>query len=232
MFADLAPMDMHGLGEPAIAETAPEKPFEEPSHDLFDLNSDSKAIEQERIAAHSDDFYQNDTFDSIAAADEIETDLDQLSDFTEPVTSESNVIPLRPTTDSTSAAPPAAPHDEDGLGTGTGWVKQDEASTEQSPDPWADMRPTDEANKRGFWSNRPKFFGGDERRRRKSERHGAGESEPVLAVEVNFDKACPRCGSECKVDLDDPIGRRVHVSCPSCSNIWYTPYILGDSQTG
>ncbi len=246
VFDDLAPMSMTGLDDvPKFEED--DSTFENPGLDLFDLNDDSDTIEQERLALHGEDLYEVSDFDSIAAADAIETDLDQLigidGETPELISVESdsgesdNVIPLRPDIDMDQA--PAAPEQQSPVASegplltgGTGWVALAPEPASQAPDPWADMRPTEEPKKTGFWANRPKFFGGDERRRRKSERRET-EVEPLQqAVDVTFDKECPRCGSECQVDLDDPIGRRVHVSCPSCQNIWYTPYILEDSQAG
>ena len=251
VFDDLAPMSLQGLeGVPKFEDD--DSTFENPGLDLFDLNDDSDTIEQERIALREDDLFEDSSFDSIAAADEIETDLDQLIGIgqdtfePDPIESDSvdsdsgeadNVIPLRPDIDMDQA--PAAPEEQSPIAPegplltgGTGWVALAPEPASQAPDPWADMRPTEEPKKTGFWANRPKFFGGDERRRRKTERRET-EVEPLKqAVDVTFDKECPRCGSECQVDLDDPIGRRVHVSCPSCQNIWYTPYILEDSQAG
>ena len=251
VFDDLAPMSLQGLEDVPKFEDD-DSTFENPGLDLFDLNDDSDTIEQERIALRDDDLYEDSSFDSIAAADAIETDLDQLigigddeldadrltaaiaePDMVEP----DNVIPLRPDIDMDQA--PATPEQQSPvapegplLTSGTGWVALAPEPATHAPDPWADMRPTEEPKKTGFWANRPKFFGGDERRRRKSERRETEVEPPKQAVDVTFDKECPRCGSECQVDLDDPIGRRVHVSCPSCQNIWYTPYILEDSQTG
>ena len=235
IFDDLAPMNMQGLEDTPSFEPESDT-FDSPGLDLFDLNDDSNAIEQERIALHGEGLYEQDTgFDSIAAADEIETDLDQLiglGDEAEP----DNVIPLRPEIDiaETATSSESSPMDLDGLSlaSGTDWVALAPEPASQASDPWADMRPTEEPKKTGFWANRPKFFGGDERRRRKAERRETEGEALDQAVDVTFDKECPRCGSECQVDLDDPIGRRVHVSCPSCQNIWYTPYILEDSQAG
>jgi len=123
----------------------------------------------------------------------------------------------------------------------TGWVglASTPETSDEVKDPWAYMRPTDEPAARNLWAKRPKFFGADERKRRKAERRDtathATEAEdrdaPELELETAFDSECPNCGSECQVDLDDPIGRRVHVSCPSCDHMWFTPYII-ESQAG
>jgi|GEM_PF-6453148 len=211
IFDDLAPMNMQGLEDTPSFEPESDT-FDSPGLDLFDLNDDSNAIEQERIALHGEGLYEQDTgFDSIAAADEIETDLDQLiglGDEAEP----DNVIPLRPEIDiaETATSSESSPMDLDGLSlaSGTDWVALAPEPASQASDPWADMRPTEEPKKTGFWANRPKFFGGDERRRRKAERRETEGEALDQAVDVTFDKECPRCGSECQVDLDDPIGRR------------------------
>ncbi len=114
-----------------------------------------------------------------------------------------------------------------------GWVSLPPEVKTKSPDPWAHMRPTEEPKKKGFWANRPKFFGGEERRRARAQRTPDAESAlDDNVVGISYDKACPNCSTECQVDLDDPIGRRVHVSCPSCQHMWHTPYILEDSQAG
>jgi len=93
------------------------------------------------------------------------------------------------------------------------------------------MRPDEEPSAKSLWTRRPKFFGGDERKRRKAERRETAthvaepEDRGAAQFEIAFDSECPNCGDECQVDLDDPIGRRVHVSCPSCDHMWFTPYI-------
>lgn len=237
LFDDLAPMSLAGLANDTEPVAPSTDTFEVPGLDLFDLNLGSEDIEQDRLTLHGEELYENQTFDSIAAADEIETDLGELIDFSGDGTAHDNVIPLRPDIDVPQSLTPEEPtpssHEEGPLLTGgTGWVALDAAPAPQKPDPWADMRPSEEPKKNGFWANRPKFFGGDERRRRKSESSEDDVETLQQAVDITFDKECPRCGTECQVDLDDPIGRRVHVSCPSCQNIWYTPYILEDSQTG
>ncbi len=128
--------------------------------------------------------------------------------------------------------PPSPVQDNDALKpTETGWVSLPPSIDPASEaDPWAHMRPSEEQPKKGFWSNRPKFFGGDERRRKRRERND-DQHEPIDEnTNVSFDKTCPNCGDDCQVDLDDPIGRRMHVSCPACQHIWHTPYILEDSE--
>ena len=122
----------------------------------------------------------------------------------------------------------------------TGWVGLEPEQAETTPqvedkiaDPWAHMRPTDEPQSVGLLA---KIFGGEERRqakarRRAKERAEAESGELNTEAEPDFDSACPNCGGECQVDLDDPIGRRMHVSCPSCDHMWFTPYV-DDAHTG
>ncbi len=116
----------------------------------------------------------------------------------------------------------------------TGWVGLDntpETSEEDERDPWAYMRLDEEPSTKSLWARRPKLFGGDERKRRKAERRETAthiaepEDRGAAQLEIAFDSECPNCGDECQVDLDDPIGRHVHVSCPSCDHMWFTPYI-------
>lgn len=277
-FDDLAP-----LSDVAIEEDATDPTLEVDEHraidpddietrkaDLFDFvvreepESDVDSIEP---------IEDIDTFDSVAAATEIESDLDSLigldiEDETEaPI---GNVIPLRPhieiddsvediavedipfesatdisfethseETDAfqSMADDAAAPVEEvstetDFTPANTGWVSLPPEAPSNAPDPWAHMRPTEEPKKQGFWASRPKFFGGDERRRRKAERLASDEDPNTLddnQVGISYDKSCPNCGDECQVDLDDPVGRRVHVSCPSCQHMWHTPYTIEET---
>jgi len=95
------------------------------------------------------------------------------------------------------------------------------------------MRPPDEPKKGGFWANRPRFLGGGKNKARRSDA-SADEKDDGSGTEVaiSYDKNCPNCGDQCQVDLDDPVGRRVHASCPSCLHVWHTPYVDEDSNTG
>jgi len=215
-------------------------------------------------------------FDSVATANAIEGELNELSDLTTlesddfPVGDDDtsvemfnldNVIPIRPDaemfdtgTDSvnndagsnwlnpTDEATTPLSHAPDGpppaLVSQIGWVSLENAQSEPTnneekvDDPWAHMRPTEEPKSKGLIA---KFFSGEKRmqakaRRRAQERAEAEPDDIETDVEASFDSACPNCGGECQVDLDDPIGRRVHVSCPSCDHMWFTPYI--QAQTG
>lgn len=186
------------------------------------------------------------TFDSVAAAEEIEDHLDSLLSFEDPESEEAlaRVIPLRPDGDPVEPVgfdeepiddqwqeEPAEPEQEAPKKGRTGWVSLPPEVESKAPDPWAHMRPVEEPKKKGFWANRPKFFGGSERRNARAKREEAVDEEIFTDADVgiSYDKGCPNCGDECKVDLDDPIGRRVHVSCPSCKHMWHTPYILEET---
>ena len=86
-------------------------------------------------------------------------------------------------------------------------------------DPWAYIRPKDEPDKISFWENRPKFFGGDERRKARARR----EARKVLEERgqpVPADLACPNCGYESRVDVRDPRNGRLHISCDACRHMW------------
>lgn len=166
-------------------------------------------------------------FDSVATADAIENELSDLFDLA-PDEEHAEVVPLRADFDDTSAVVVGL---DDDLGENVeslqAWVGVNEPETE-SEDPWAYMRPEEEANeKSGFWASRPKFFGGDERKRRKAERQSASpgeEHDSARSVD------CPSCGEQGQVDLDDPVGRRVHASCGACDHVWSAAYAEDDAQ--
>ena len=179
-------------------------------------------------------------FDSVATADAIESDLQDLFALDQSVSEDNfsafmgdsavdddapvaDVVPLHPTTDDgneevfrlDAVFDPAAPVDEEPI---QAWVGiQDEEETRE--DPWAYMRP-DEAEdiKGGFWANRPKFFGGAERKAKKAARQQA-----AAAQEMRSDIAgptCPNCNEIGQVDLDDPVGGKIHASCQNCGHVW------------
>lgn len=212
----------------------------------------------------------DETFDSVATANAIEGELNELNELSalatpfdsvldpevEPVDTETpeaedpfalnNVIPLRPEQADTEALDPlgnsewlnpvdTSPPDGPPATrvSHTGWVGLDATTEEQEtpesdPDPWAYMRPSEEPKSEGFWA---KIFGGDERKRARARRmakkneEDTTTAEPQADADASFDRACPNCGADCVVDLDDPIGRRVHVSCPECDHMWNTPYL-------
>ena len=179
-------------------------------------------------------------FDSVATADAIESDLQDLFALDQSVSEDNfsafmgdsavdddapvaDVVPLHPTTDDgneevfglDAVFDPAAPVEEEPI---QAWVGiQDEEETRE--DPWAYMRP-DEAEdiKGGFWANRPKFFGGAERKAKKAARQQA-----AAAQEMRSDIAgptCPNCNEIGQVDLDDPVGGKIHASCQNCGHVW------------
>ena len=254
-----------------------EPDFVTPSIDLFDLQDSSDSVEAERIETYGADLYNSelfddsrgdqadDNFDSIATANAIEGELNELSDMTalEPdfdiddsaadgveLFNLDNVVPIRPDANEPIETEPSSdwlnPLDSSAHEgpsptrvSHTGWVsleadQEPAVEAKQDPDPWAHMRPTEEPKAEGFWG---KIFGGDERKRAKARRLAQKDAETDERteeasgdVEHSFDSTCPNCGAECEVDLDDPIGRRVHVSCPSCDHMWNTPYI--EANTG
>ncbi len=92
-------------------------------------------------------------------------------------------------------------------------------SPEEVADPWAEMRPNEVPEKISFWENRPKFFGGDERRKARARR----EARQVLeesGTEIPKAHSCPNCGGPCRVDVEDPSTARTHVSCEVCGHMW------------
>jgi len=202
-----------------------------------------------------------DPFDSVRTTNEIDGNLSEFftfdTDFAEPATGNlesdlfDNVVPIRPVPESSAVDEahwatelPNEPRQAietqpvvEAKHTGGPGLNNTPETSHEDDDPWAYMRPTEGAGAKHLWAKLPKFFGGDERKRRKAERrdtatHAAKtEDRGEAELEIAFDSECPNCGSECQVDLDDPIGRRVHVSCPSCDHMWFTPYIIG-SQAG
>lgn len=216
-----------------------------------------------------------DEFDSVATANAIEGELNEINDLLPDFSLDEsevddddddlfnldNVVQLHPDISSEKgsdsgvdwfnpveeAEPDALPHGTEAVNDAppatrvshTGWVGLETVPEPPAPeveevlDPWAHMRPDEETEPAGFWS---KFFGGDDRKRAKARRRQAQREttsptdETVESGVVAFDSACPNCGGECQVDLDDPIGRRVHVSCPECDHMWFTPYL--ESEAG
>lgn len=86
-------------------------------------------------------------------------------------------------------------------------------------DPWSTMRAKDAPEKITFWENRPKFFGGDERRKAKARREAAAAQE-ALPSQVAEERNCPNCGALCRVDVHDKALNRLHLSCNSCRHMW------------
>ncbi len=179
-------------------------------------------------------------FDSIATADAIEDDLQDLfdfadddadlggwqideadieADFPDEAGSPDNVVQIHdvePTDDDVfglDAPTPEAP-------AATRWVSV--GLEDEQADPWAHMRPDEYSEVRsGFWANRPRFFGGDERRRRKAERKALADQ---VEARKDYTPVCPSCGENGRVDLDDPVGAKVHASCAACDHVWTEAY--------
>lgn len=84
-------------------------------------------------------------------------------------------------------------------------------------DSWEYLRPHDDDAVPvggGIWSRRPKFFGGDERKSRKADRKRAQDEADLNGP------PCPRCDAPGHIDLDDPIGGKIHCSCRNCDHVW------------
>jgi len=169
-------------------------------------------------------------FDSVATADAIESDLqdlfsdepdddeDELEADDEP---RAEVVQLHASPDEIPASIVGL---DDAFEADSGteplreWVGVGE--DEVPEDPWAYMRPDDSTpDGNGFWANRPKFFGGEERKRRRAARKTA----TTETVEVGG-PVCPNCFETGQVDLDDPIGAKLHASCTACDHVWSVAY--------
>ena len=86
-------------------------------------------------------------------------------------------------------------------------------------DPWSSMRPKEQPEKITFWANRPKFFGGDERRKARARREAAAAQEAMID-QMAAERSCPNCGATCRVDVHDKALNRLHISCNSCRHMW------------
>jgi len=155
-------------------------------------------------------------FDSVATADAIESDLSELFEIdTEP----SNVIPIHGATEDNSEAVMGldgnveAPGNELSPGAWAG-----KRTKKRAEDPWAYMRPDPEDDvKKGFWKNRPKFFGGDERKIRRAEREAELQA---MVADGDPSAPCADCGGASVVDLQDPSSGKLHLSCTACKKTW------------
>lgn len=82
-------------------------------------------------------------------------------------------------------------------------------------DSWEYLRPgEDDTVKSGRFSRRPKFFGGAERKARKAERKQAEAKAELTGP------PCPKCDSPGRIDLNDPVGGKIHCSCLECDHVW------------
>ena len=90
-----------------------------------------------------------------------------------------------------------------------------ESSQPKKADSWEYLRPDeDESVKTGVFSRRPKFFGGAERKARKAERKQAEAKSEATGP------PCPKCESPGRIDLNDPVGGKIHCSCLECDHVW------------
>lgn len=180
-------------------------------------------------------------FDSVATADAIENDLQDLFELDQVPKENDNVVPLHPSSDDHSdqvvGLDTVFEHDDD-YEPLQAWVGIDPADIGPK-DPWAHMRPTDEDPKGGFWSGRPKFFGGEERKAKKKLRSETNATQAMTSGEDDqSDRSsndahpfpCPSCNTGGDVDLEDTLGKRVHLSCASCGQVWAQPYDGDQSQ--
>ena len=223
---------------PAPEATAPVAPAEE-----FTSTDWSTGVEPSTGVESStgDTPAEDGNFDSVATADAIESDLQDLFALDQSVSEDNfdafmgdapteaiddapvaDVVPLHPPTEENEEVfgldavfDPAAPVQEDPIQPWVGVQHEDE----EHEDPWAYMRP-DEAEdvKGGFWANRPKFFGGNERKAKKAARQQAAAASEMRTDENG--PICPNCNEIGQVDLDDPVGGKIHASCQSCGHVW------------
>ena len=174
-------------------------------------------------------------FNSVATAQAIEGDLEDLDSLDENL---AEVVPFdtnRPGVelelDTAGQGDPLAPIEADSRKVQyaelideevetPAWRQIEDPSKTNTEDPWAHMRPVEEPKKKRWWGG---IFGNGSKKS-KSDEMVAQEEEIDAAVNLSIDTVCPECGSDGHVDLDDPIGRRVHLSCTACRTEWHTPY--------
>ena len=174
-------------------------------------------------------------FNSVATAQAIEGDLEDLDsldgNLAEVVPFDTNRPSVELELDTAGQGDPLAPIEADSRKVQyaelideeveiPAWRQIEDPSKTNTEDPWAHMRPVDEPKKKRWWSG---IFG-DGSKKSKSDELVAQQEEIDAAVNLSIDTVCPECGSEGHVDLDDPIGRRVHLSCTACRTEWHTPY--------
>ncbi|MGI9607451.1 MAG: hypothetical protein ACR2P0_15055 [Acidimicrobiales bacterium] len=222
-FADIAPEEDLVAQESAAADGGADEEFTSTEWaDALDAELAPPAIEG--VGADSAAITTAD-FDSVATADAIENDLSDLFELDPGEEKSAEVVPLRGKTGDTSSALVGLDDELEGEREST-FAPVEEVEPE-AEDPWAYMRPDDEPEaKKSFWANRPKFFGGDERKRRRAERQATENEEQTIVPGPD----CPSCGEEGQVDLDDPVGRRVHASCDACDHVWSAAYDEQDAQ--
>ncbi|NNK92474.1 MAG: hypothetical protein HKO87_08570 [Acidimicrobiia bacterium] len=152
----------------------------------------------------------------------IEPELEELVDEDSDSATADNVVPLhRPDEDLThhlvgldDVFDPAKPRAAEAASSAAEFVSIEE-DVPETADSWDYLRPDeDEAPSSGVFSRRPKFFGGGERKARKTERKQAEAKAEASGP------PCPKCDATGRVDLNDPIGGKIHCSCLECDHVW------------
>ena len=229
-----ASFDSSGLHSPFVSATTPEVTAIEPTM----VEADETAPIQFEPLAHDDP--EMVTADSPASVDESdEMDLWNLDD--DPDIHDADIIEFRPPNETASATDstpvPQQPFNPTGSlypanltfpdhnAVSTDAYVDDTTEPLQSTgdgvdDPWAYMRPKAEPEKITFWANRPKFFGGDERRKARARREARSQFE-VTGRALSSAHSCPNCGQPNRADASDPETGRDHISCSSCQHAWF-----------
>ena len=234
--------------EEKLTPLLPFEPIEEPTEPIitdeaavsFGTFEEETSVEESYDATDLWDLDQEDDQDAVVIpfrqAEEPETvmtfvGLDE--DLPEEKTETANTFALRPNVFTTGDVDPEDPQPStttEELFPGetppppAGGIPVPDPSTAPTPgvkpeDPWSTMRPKAEPEKITFWENRPKFFGGDERRKAKARREAAA-AEDALVDQMAAEKSCPNCGAQCRVDVHDKALNRLHISCNSCRHMW------------
>ena len=234
--------------EEELTPLLPFEPIEEPTEPIitdeaavsFGTFEEETSVEESYDATDLWDLDQEDDQDAVVIpfrqAEEPETvmtfvGLDE--DLPEEKTETANTFALRPNVFTTGDVDPEDPQPStttEELFPGetppppAGGIPVPDPSTAPTPgvkpeDPWSTMRPKAEPEKITFWENRPKFFGGDERRKAKARREAAA-AEDALVDQMAAEKSCPNCGAQCRVDVHDKALNRLHISCNSCRHMW------------
>lgn len=236
-FDEQAKEEAEGPADDALADWASSEPSwaaqpTAPEPFVFDQDDDPGLKAGQIVELHSSDdktaaswvttsVDDPDGFDSVATADAIESDLSELFDIESDATDEepSNVIPIHTSAEDNSEAVMGLDGNvaagEPALSPGAWAGKRNKQRPE---DPWAYMRPDPEDDiKKGFWKNRPKFFGGDERKARRAEREA--ELQAMIPDDTTS-SPCTDCGGKSVVDLQDPASGKLHLSCTACKKTW------------
>ena len=87
-------------------------------------------------------------------------------------------------------------------------------------DPWAYIRPKDEPEKITFWANRPKFFGGDERRKARARREARRDFDQETGSASTL-HTCPKCRAASPAEGRVSDSGRALVRCTTCEHMWF-----------